>query len=75
MPYNTEKLLRDRGDNPIPQYFDTAIDKFSPLVKMEYYGATINERPLPTQVPVGAFYMAVDTAEIWQSNGTEWVVR
>lgn len=41
--------------------------------KMSYYGATIDDRPAPTSVPVGATFMAVSTQQIWQSNGTEWV--
>jgi len=41
---------------------------------MELFGPTINERPAASSVPVGAVYMAVDTGEVWQSNGTTWVV-
>lgn len=41
--------------------------------KMEYYGATETQRPLPNSVPVGAVYMAVSTQLVWQSNGTEWI--
>ena len=41
---------------------------------MELYGATIDNRPLASSVTVGATYMAVDTQEVWQSNGTDWVV-
>jgi hypothetical protein len=41
---------------------------------MEYYGATVAQRPEATEVPVGAAYMAVDTGDVWQSNGFEWVV-
>lgn len=41
---------------------------------MEYYGATANERPAVADVPVGAVYMAVQTQELWQSDGAEWVV-
>lgn len=44
-------------------------------VQMEFYGATMADRPLATAVPVGAYYTAVDTDEMWQSNGTEWVVK
>lgn len=40
---------------------------------MEYYGATLGERPAATDVPVGAVYTAVQTQESWQSDGTEWV--
>jgi hypothetical protein len=42
--------------------------------KMETYGATVNERPEANSVPVGAVYMAVDSQEAWQSNGSTWVV-
>lgn len=41
---------------------------------MEYYGATIDARPAPTTVPVGASFTIVDTSETWLSNGTTWVV-
>lgn len=44
------------------------------IEKMEYYGKTLSERPSPSSVPVGAIYMAIDTQELWQSNGTEWKV-
>jgi len=40
---------------------------------MEVYGATVDQRPDPTAVLVGAAYMAVNTGEVWQSNGFEWV--
>lgn len=41
---------------------------------MEYYGATVDNRPAADSVPVGAMYMAVQTQEIWQTDGTDWVV-
>jgi hypothetical protein len=41
---------------------------------MELYGATIDEKPPANSVPVGATYMAVNTQDVWQSNGTDWVV-
>ena len=41
---------------------------------MELYGATADERPAVADVPVGAVYMAVRTQEMWQSDGTQWVV-
>ena len=41
---------------------------------MEFYGPTVNERPVVSDVPVGAVYMAVQTQELWQSDGTQWVV-
>ena len=41
---------------------------------MEYYGATVSNRPAANSVPVGAIYMAVDSQETWQSNGTQWKV-
>jgi hypothetical protein len=42
---------------------------------MERFGATVASRPLASAVPVGCFYMAVNTGDVWQSNGTDWVVR
>jgi len=41
---------------------------------MELYGATVADRPPANSVPIGATYMAVNTQEVWQSNGIEWVV-
>ena len=41
---------------------------------MEHYGPTIDQRPTPDSVPVGAAYMAINTGDVWQSNGFEWVV-
>jgi hypothetical protein len=41
---------------------------------MEVYGATVAQRPPANSVPIGATYMAVNTQEVWQSNGIEWVV-
>ena len=41
---------------------------------MEIYKPTVEERPAANSVPVGACFMAVNTGEIWQSNGTDWVV-
>ncbi len=53
----------------------TAIeDKINTLAKMELYGATVDQRPAINTVPVGAAYMAVNSGNIWQSNGFEWVV-
>jgi hypothetical protein len=39
---------------------------------MEHYGPTVNERPAASAVPIGAIYMAVQTQEIWRSDGTNW---
>lgn len=51
------------------------LDKTDNLYKpMEYYGATIATRPAANAVPVGAVYMAINTQEMWQSNGVDWVV-
>ena len=41
----------------------------------EYAGPSIADRPLATAVPMGAFWMAIDTGYKWQSNGTEWIAR
>lgn len=42
--------------------------------KMEHYGRAVSNRPVVSAVPVGAIYMAIDTQEVWQSNGLEWKV-
>lgn len=70
-------ILRDRLGSPIPQVWDSTKNEFVPyesVVKMEYYGATVNDRPAADAVPLGAVFMAVQTQEIWQSDGTNWVV-
>ena len=41
---------------------------------MELFGATIDSRPQASTVPIGATFMAVKTQEVWQSDGTDWVV-
>lgn len=41
---------------------------------MEYYGKTKDDRPEITSVEIGDIYMAVKTQEIWQSDGSSWVV-
>lgn len=70
-------ILRDKLGSPIPQVWDSAKNEFVPYesaVKMEYYGATVADRPAADAVRLGAVYMAVQTQEIWQSDGTNWVV-
>ena len=41
---------------------------------LERYGPTISERPAANTVPIGAVYMAVQTQQMWQSDGSQWVV-
>ncbi|ABO51106.1 hypothetical protein Dred_2596 [Desulforamulus reducens MI-1] len=41
---------------------------------LEIYKATVDERPEANTVPVGCVFMAVQTQEMWQSDGTNWVV-
>lgn len=41
---------------------------------LERYGATEAQRPAANSVPVGAVYMAVQTQQMWQSDGSQWVV-
>lgn len=41
----------------------------------ELFGRSINERPLVSSVPIGTTFMIIKTEEIWQSDGTEWVVK
>lgn len=75
MPWTLAKLERDKDLIPIPQQWDDRAGKFVPLRVMEYFGNTIDERPLITDVPLGATYTVVDTQETWQSNGTEWLPK
>lgn len=41
---------------------------------LEIYGATVADRPAANTVPIGAVFMAVNSQDMWQSNGTDWVV-
>ncbi|HHW47897.1 MAG TPA: hypothetical protein GXX14_04665 [Clostridiaceae bacterium] len=42
---------------------------------MEYYGASLNDRPPANTVQVGAIFVVVGNYDvIYQSNGTDWVV-
>ena len=41
---------------------------------LERYGATEAQRPAANSVPVGTVYMAVQTQQMWQSDGSQWVV-
>lgn len=45
-----------------------------PLSEMEMYGPTVAERPPADEVPLATIYMALDTREMWFSNGTTWEV-
>ncbi|WPC08755.1 hypothetical protein [Globicatella sp. PHS-GS-PNBC-21-1553] len=42
--------------------------------QMEYIVPTIHQRPSIYQVPVGTICMAIDTREMWISNGQAWEV-
>ena len=41
---------------------------------LEHYGATEAQRPAANSVPTGTVYMAVQTQQMWQSDGSQWVV-
>lgn len=77
-PWEDTTILRDRLGAPIPQAWDSVKKRFVPYeraaTQMDYYGATIGDRPAANAVPVGAVFMAVQTQEIWQTDGTSWVV-
>lgn len=74
MAYNNKEVIKDAKGNPIPQEYDQSSDSYKPLQQMEYYGATVANRPNANTVPVGAVYCSVQTQEYWQSDGTNWVV-
>ncbi len=43
--------------------------------KMELYGASLDDRPAATTVPIGATFTIVDASQefrSWMSNGTNW---
>jgi len=40
---------------------------------MELYGATADDRPAANSVRVGTYFTEVDSQQVWQSNGTEWI--
>jgi hypothetical protein len=78
----TEEFERTEGSNGAlhTKIVDVSGDPIDPREvtiignQMEYYGATAGDRPAANSVRVGAVYMSVDTQEVWQSNGTTWVV-
>lgn len=82
MGYKDKTILTDKNGDPIPQIWDPALNNFTPYegrvtlsgTIMEIYGATIANRPNANSVPIGATYMAVNSQEVWQSNGADWVV-
>lgn len=41
---------------------------------LERYGAAEAQRPAANSVPIGTVYMAVQTQQMWQSDGSQWVV-
>lgn len=54
---------------------DDLIELVQSMKDMEYYGASLSDRPAANAVPVGAIFMVVGNFDIiYQSNGTEWVV-
>lgn len=75
MSWASESILRNNGGDPIPQIWDEAQQKFVPYEIMNFYGATVANRPAANAVPAGAVYVSIDTREVWQSNGTNWRVR
>ncbi|RKD21487.1 hypothetical protein BEP19_14800 [Ammoniphilus oxalaticus] len=87
MSYRTRKLKTDAtGKTPVPQAFSDKDGDFEAIKSidgamtvnltgnsMEFYGATVDQRPAANEVPVGACYMAVNTQDVWQSNGFQWI--
>jgi len=69
-PDGNAKALRTNADGDLL----VAVNGSLPKSQMEYYGATVADRPAANTVPVGAVYMAVNSGEVWQSNGISWVV-
>jgi hypothetical protein len=54
------------GDSPLPVQLSGFL--------LERYGATEAQRPAANSVPIGTVYMAVQTQQMWQSDGSQWVV-
>ena len=61
----TDNKLKVNEDGSVPVELTGSL--------MEIYKPTVEERPAANSVPVGACFMAVNTGEVWQSNGTDWV--
>jgi len=57
----------------IAGHVDSVENLLTAMRDREKFGATAAERPAADAVPVGTVYMAVNSQEIWQSNGTEWI--
>ena len=72
----------------VPQYWNSATSDWEPVEgsggamntqligsNMELYGASIGDRPLAGDVPVGATFTIADPASdfpTWMSDGTDW---
>jgi hypothetical protein len=72
---NTIAYIKTTGGVWVPQSgnSDGSINTTLSGSNMELYGATVNDRPDATTVPVGCAFQSVQTQEIWQSDGTTWV--
>lgn len=73
---NSNALVSFNGSQPVtfPSAQPVTINGSLPKSEMDIYGSTIADRPLASAVAVGTMFKAVTTQEVWQSNGTDWVV-
>lgn len=76
-------LLTDTKDavEALEEKVDKMLDGTTPAnvqltgSKMELYGASLDDRPDATTVPIGATFTIVDASQefrSWMSNGTNW---
>ena len=75
-------IPRTQGGDPYPIIWDDKQKKWVAWEGqvqlsgslLERYGATEAQRPAANSVPIGTVYMAVQTQQMWQSDGSQWVV-
>lgn len=72
-------LNMDEVSIKTPAVYDETLDEWVMHTKLsgstlELYGATVATRPAASAVAVGTIFMAVQTQQMWQSDGTDWVV-
>lgn len=61
-------------EGELAESIDAKLANISDAMQVVKYGNAIAQRPAASAVPIGAFFMLVPTQELWQSDGTNWVV-
>ena len=74
----TDVTIRDSttSENKLKINTDGSVNTQLSGSKMEYYGASIDNRPDATTVPIGATFTIVDSTgnfDSWMSDGSNWL--